>query len=289
MIGYTKLFSSILASTVWDEPNETRIVWITLLAMVNQRGIVESIVPGLAVLSRLPIEAARIALARLASPDPESRSKEHEGRRIMAVDGGWLIINHDKHRKRMSLDERREYMRLKQREYRKVRQHGVNTSGDKSQMSPMLTHTDPDTDPDPDPKAEDDVRTRRQQQKTGALSNARSKRPIYASDRFVVFDWQLEDLERVLGPHVESFDLHAFFDGLSRQSRESGLVIPKADVWPWLQARVVEEARRRGLPIASTAPSTPTNKRIAGLIKGSEAALAIRETYERDHASKATR
>ena len=50
MSGYTKLFNSILASTVWSEPNETRIVWITLLAMADKNGIIEGSVPGLAVL-----------------------------------------------------------------------------------------------------------------------------------------------------------------------------------------------------------------------------------------------
>lgn len=31
MNGYTKLFNSILDSTIWGESDETRLVWITLL------------------------------------------------------------------------------------------------------------------------------------------------------------------------------------------------------------------------------------------------------------------
>lgn len=79
-----------------------------------------------------------------------------------------------------------------------------------------------------------------------------SKRPVYQSDRFVVFEWQLDELSRTLGPHVFDFDLHAFFDDLSQQSRANGLVIPsdREARWKWLQAQVEAEARRRGLPMA---------------------------------------
>ncbi len=124
---------------------ETRIVWITLLAMSDRRGIVEGSVPGLAVFARLPLEATRMALERLSGPDEDSRSKEQEGRRIEPVDGGWRLINHAKYRDKMGKDERREYLKLKQREYRqkRQRQHAVDTQGDKSTM---LTHTAPAPD-----------------------------------------------------------------------------------------------------------------------------------------------
>ena len=42
MPGYTKLFNSILASTIWRADDKTRIVWITLLAMADKHGIVEA-------------------------------------------------------------------------------------------------------------------------------------------------------------------------------------------------------------------------------------------------------
>lgn len=103
-------------------------------------------------------------------------------------------------------------------------------------------------------------------------ADARSKRPIYTSDRFAVFEWQLDELGRILGSHLDAFDLHAFFDGLSQSSRLNGLVIPKADVWAWLQGQVIAEAKRRGLPMA-TVTTEPTNKRIAGLVAGGEAFL----------------
>ena len=128
MAGYTKLFNSILASTVWSEPVETRIVWITLLAMAGKDGIAEGSLPGLAVFARLDVAAVEIALARLCAPDPHSRSKEFEGRRIEVVDGGWKILNHGKYRAKLNADERREYNRVKQSEYRQRLSNNVNHS-----------------------------------------------------------------------------------------------------------------------------------------------------------------
>ena len=48
MAGYTKLFNSILQSTIWREDDKTRIVWITLLAMADKNGIAETSLPSLA-------------------------------------------------------------------------------------------------------------------------------------------------------------------------------------------------------------------------------------------------
>lgn len=118
MNGYTKLFGSIIASTIWRESKETKIVWITMLAMANKHGIVEASIPGLADMARVGLDETQKALEVLAAPDTFSRTKDFEGRRIEAVDGGWVILNHAKYREKMSADERRQYNRLKQQEFR---------------------------------------------------------------------------------------------------------------------------------------------------------------------------
>lgn len=118
MAGYTKLFSSILASTIWGEDDKTRIVWITLLAMAGKNGVAEGSAPGLANMARVSLQECEAALAKLSAPDKYSRTTEHEGRRIEAIDGGWLLLNHGKYRAKMNADERREYNRLKQEEWR---------------------------------------------------------------------------------------------------------------------------------------------------------------------------
>lgn len=119
MTGYTKLFGSLIGSSIWRrEPDTTRIVWITMLALANQDGVVEASLPGLADFAKVSEEATRAALEAFLAPDPDSRSKEHEGRRIESVEGGWVILNHRKYRAKLGYEERREYLRVKQQEYR---------------------------------------------------------------------------------------------------------------------------------------------------------------------------
>ena len=118
MSGFTKLFNSILASTIWREDSSTRLVWITMLAMADRRGVVEASVPGLADFARVPVQECRAALERLAAPDPDSRSQTREGRRIETIQGGWLLINFAEYRNKLSADERREYNRIKKAESR---------------------------------------------------------------------------------------------------------------------------------------------------------------------------
>jgi hypothetical protein len=174
MAGYTKLFNSILASTIWREDNETRIVWITLLAMANKNGVAETSIPSLADIARVSFKKCVAALEILKSPDKYSRTKEHEGRRIAECDGGFVLLNHAKYRAKMSLDERKEYNRVKQAERRQKIALGVNsvstnvklvndmsntsmTVNDNSNKSALSAHTDTDTDTDTDSDSKADT------------------------------------------------------------------------------------------------------------------------------------
>lgn len=118
-MGYTKLFSSIVASTIWREDDKVRTVWITMLALKNERHIVEASVPGLADLARVSISECERALDRLMAPDKHSRNQNNKGRRIEKCDGGWRILNGEYYRQKMGEEDRREYQKLYHREYRK--------------------------------------------------------------------------------------------------------------------------------------------------------------------------
>jgi hypothetical protein len=128
MSGYTKLFSSILDSTVWQESKETRLIWVTMLVMKDRRQIVEASIPGLAKRAGVSISEAESALERLRTPDPYSRTQEHEGRRIKDVDGGWMILNGERYRDKMNADEVRAYKAAKQKEYR-LRKKTISRNG----------------------------------------------------------------------------------------------------------------------------------------------------------------
>jgi len=116
--SFTKLSSGILASTVWQEPSSTRIVWITMLALADRNGYVAASIPGLAHLARVSIPEAETALAAFSAPDPYSRTPDHEGRRIEAVAGGWRLLNHGAYRARRDADDRKDYQRDWDRHHR---------------------------------------------------------------------------------------------------------------------------------------------------------------------------
>jgi len=136
-MGYTKLFSEILDSTIWREPLHVKVVWITMLAMCDRDGEVRASVPGLADRARVDRSQCEQALAILMAPDPDSRTTDHEGRRIAKVDGGWRLINHAAYKRRMSPEERRERDAERKRIERAARRVTPVTSADVRGQSTM--------------------------------------------------------------------------------------------------------------------------------------------------------
>lgn len=147
MSGFTKLFSSITDSTIWQEPDQTRIVWITMLAMADQRGRVDASVPGLASRARVSLEACVEALDTLRSPDQWSRTKDYDGRRIEDVDGGWLLLNHAKYRAERSQADRLEYQRnLMAERRRKAKEAALASVSKVSRSEPGLAQAEAEAD-----------------------------------------------------------------------------------------------------------------------------------------------
>lgn len=96
--NFVKLYGSIVTSSVWVEPDHVFRVWILFLALADAKGRVIGTVPGLASIARVSLEGFVEAIERFKAPDPFSRSKNDEGRRIVEIEGGWRIINHEKYR-----------------------------------------------------------------------------------------------------------------------------------------------------------------------------------------------
>lgn len=115
---FVKLFNSILDSTIWQESKETKLIWITMMAMSDRNGEIHASIPGLASRTGVTLAECEAALTCLLSPDAYSRTKTDEGRRIAVIDGGWRLLNHGKYRALLSAEERKEYNRVKQQQHR---------------------------------------------------------------------------------------------------------------------------------------------------------------------------
>ena len=141
-MSYAKLSSTITESSLWSRSKETRILFIAMLARCNAVGFIEASVSGLARVANLTLEETQTALADLMSPDTESKSKALEGRRVVEVERGFVVVNYEEQRKQRDEEERREYMREYMREYRKTGKPPVNDVNDGKPGKPQLAQAE---------------------------------------------------------------------------------------------------------------------------------------------------
>jgi hypothetical protein len=145
---FVKLDCGILDSTLWpDRP--AREVFLTALCMAEPfellaarpqlsvssleesgwqvppgwYGIVRA--AGAGIVRRSIVEPAEglLALERLGAPDPGSRSEAYEGRRLVRVDGGYIVLNFQTYRdKDHTSTERSRRFRERERKLREAKQ-----------------------------------------------------------------------------------------------------------------------------------------------------------------------
>jgi hypothetical protein len=165
MNTYAKLFSSIVHSTIWREPDHVRLVWITMLAISDRHGQVAASLPGLADVARVTLDQCSDAISKLSAPDEYSRSKDYEGRRIADMPGGWLILNYARHRDTIDPEIVREQTRLRVKRFREksvrighqvtpdVTLNAEVTPGNDIRSTPTPTPTPTETSTDLSPSA----------------------------------------------------------------------------------------------------------------------------------------
>jgi len=125
---YTKLFGKILDSSIWLEPDPTRLVWITLLAAMDEDGFAHfSAIQNLADRAKVSLEATQAALETFQAPDPNSANPSNEGRRIERVPGGWMILNAEYYRELFSRAVSRERTRERVARFRAKSKDGLST------------------------------------------------------------------------------------------------------------------------------------------------------------------
>lgn len=151
---FVKLDQGILRSTLWID-HDARDIFITALLMAEPHelrepmmqvanescddadfevppgwyGFVEASGPGIVRFAGLDKNPERFregmeALWRLGAPDPESRTPDFDGRRLVRVDGGYIVLNFQKYRDRdyTTVERSRRYrLRLKQKRQGKSR------------------------------------------------------------------------------------------------------------------------------------------------------------------------
>lgn len=155
-MAYTKLFNSIITSSIWGESDTTRIVWITLLALADKNGEVQASIPGLARIACVSLADCETAVTAFLSPDPYSRTADDEGRRIEKIDGGWCLLNHNKYRQMASKEDAVTQNAERQARFKAKQQRNEKVTVGNGQVTESRyiaeAYTDTDTKPDTEVK-----------------------------------------------------------------------------------------------------------------------------------------
>lgn len=137
---YAKLFTSLYQGTLRGN-SKGILVFTNLLAHADKNGDVDIHPRAIAEEVGLSVEIVNETLLMLESEDPESRSPECEGRRIVRLDEhrswGWNIVNFQKYRAIRNEEDRREQSRIAQEKFRNKHKDYSNKSKPRvSQVSP---------------------------------------------------------------------------------------------------------------------------------------------------------
>ncbi len=195
---FVKLDCGILNSTLWFE-REVREVFITALLMAEPLEITEpmpqiaigsldytgwSVPPGwygfVAAASvgiihqaQVPQDLGIAALTRLGEPEQSSRSKEFDGRRLVRVDGGFVVLNFMKYRDRDYTAALRSARYRKRKLEKAALDESSRRSVTASHRNITQAEAEADTEEEADRNTTVSVNTKRQKsEKTASLSPA---------------------------------------------------------------------------------------------------------------------
>jgi hypothetical protein len=111
-MSWNPLFLDLLTSSVLAEGPVVVATWALLIASADRYGESDLTPPAVASLLRISDEEADRAFEVLASPDKRSRSRTHEGRRILRTEEGrWILTTHAQKRRLASKDAAAERQR----------------------------------------------------------------------------------------------------------------------------------------------------------------------------------
>jgi len=118
-MAFVKLHDRVLMSSIMEEEIHVRLVWFLMLSLADQDGYIEGTTFALARAFNVTREQMDDALCVLTSPDPNSRSEEEEGRRLVEVGPQrWRAVNYEYYRHLASTEDKAAKNAERQRRFR---------------------------------------------------------------------------------------------------------------------------------------------------------------------------
>lgn len=134
---YAKIFGTIFTGTLANDP-DTRHLFMDLLVLAEPDGTLDMTYESIAAVTRVPLRRVRSGIEKLMMADPGSRRAEHEGRRLVPLDGrgwGWLIVNAQYYTMLQNASDRRAQTAERVRRYRERHRNAEVTPSNASNAS----------------------------------------------------------------------------------------------------------------------------------------------------------
>lgn len=140
---WTPLWSMIVDSSLWEEPDYVIKVYLTLIALKDEDQVYRGTAFALGKRAHKTELEVLDALKILSSPDKRRVEKqEFEGRRIQSVGDGWLVLNGERYRKLVSLEMKRARDRRAAKAYR-LRKKSLPLPGETGYVRSVEAGADP--------------------------------------------------------------------------------------------------------------------------------------------------
>jgi hypothetical protein len=154
-VGYCKIYTALLRGGVNDQPDHVFRLWVTMLLLADQDGVVRGSVRWLSKeANNMPLDHVRGALEFFNTPDAESKCQEYEGRRAVPVEGGWLIVTKKVYREAKRDEDLREYQAQWARDDRaRKKATPIDAESTKVDTSMKIDHSDSESNSIPEAKA----------------------------------------------------------------------------------------------------------------------------------------
>lgn len=254
---YGKMFRQMYHGTLATTgPWQALVTFQQLIVLADQDGVVDMTAEAISRETTVPLEIIQTGIEALEQPDPDSRTPDEAGRRILRLAEnrrwGWRITNYRRYRDMKREEDRRAY----HRQYWHARKAKNSTDSTDSTGSTQTQQTQP--------IAEADAYTELE-------SGAKSRRPARKCPK----DWEPgPELRAAMGAECPGVDLsretlkfrdHTFASPRSdwnatwrnwvrkaaeMQPKQTGRPTntPDNDEWPQLKARAVQRGFREPLP-----------------------------------------
>jgi hypothetical protein len=154
---YGKIFEQIYEGSLrmnW----KAMITFQQMIILCDKDGILDMTPDALHFRTGVPLDIIKEGLEILELPDPESRTRSKEGRRIIRLDEhrgwGWQLVNHNYYRDLLNRKDKKERdrsrMAKKRAEGKRNKNKGVADSRQESPGVPVVAHTNTNTDTNTD-------------------------------------------------------------------------------------------------------------------------------------------